>query len=71
MRKEWIWRTARGICSMGSFQGKMLTRLSAAAYFRDGEHRSGALRFLRVLLARRDYLSMFGGGHDAQDWMTV
>src|SRR2546423_11403583 len=25
LRKEWIWRTARGILSFGSFHGKMLT----------------------------------------------
>src|SRR6202521_3560896 len=31
LRKEWIWRTARGIRSLGSFQGKMLTSAFGAS----------------------------------------
>src|SRR5579864_3471764 len=31
LRKEWIWRTARGIRSLGSFQGNMLTSAFGAS----------------------------------------
>src|SRR4029434_2831839 len=31
LRKEWIWRTAKGIRSLGSFQGNMLTSAFGAS----------------------------------------